>query len=147
MIHVNANRPRSISRYLILEVDGGLTEYTDTFQAMRMAVGHGHGETGLEDVPNFFPVAAYHYVPYENPAQKRMNLVANGIFWELSEPGPDVAEMDRAEPFVPADRIVKMRGTVAFCTCTAGGLSGSQVDAIRKAHARAVIHLQSMGWM
>lgn len=147
MIHTNANRPQSVSRYLFVTVDGSLTVHTETFRDMRMKVGHGPGETGLEDVPNFYPVAAYHYVPYENPTQKRMNLVANGIFWELSEPGPDVAESTRAEPFEPADRIVKMRGPVAFCVRTEGGLSGSQVAVIRKAHARAVERLQSMGWM
>jgi hypothetical protein len=143
MIHMNANRPQPISRYLFLEVDGSLTEYTETFQDMRMKVGHGHGETGLEDVPNFYPVAAYHYVPYAGP-QERMNKVANGIFWELSQPGPEEPMSERYEPH---DRIVKMRGPVAFCTRTEGGLSDSQVDAIRKAHTRAVDRLQSMGWM
>lgn len=143
MIHTNANQSEPLRRYLLVEVSGNLTEHFETFRSMRSKIDNRLGETGLEDVPGFYPVAAYHYVPYENPMQQRMNKVANGIFWELSQPASDGG---LPEPYEQHDRITKLRGPVAF-RVRGDSLTDSHVAAIREAHTRAVARLQSMGWM
>lgn len=138
--------------YLLVQVDGSLTSHRDTFQDMRQKIDGGEGETGMEDIPNCFPVMAYHYVPFDNPEQQRMNKVANGIFWELSKPDPNSATPEPFEPYEqpephdPHDRIIKMRGPVVFCV-RFDSLSTSHVDAIRAAHERALDRLQSKGWI
>ncbi|SBU98192.1 hypothetical protein YUMDRAFT_06088 [Streptomyces sp. OspMP-M45] len=149
---MTTNRPPAAQHYLLVQVDGTLTSHRDTFQVMRDKIDGGEGETGLEDIPNCYPVTAYHYVPFGNPEQQRMNKVANGIFWELSKPDPDSATPEPFEPYEqpephdPKDRVIKMRGPVVFCA-RFDSLSFTHADTIRAAHERTLERLRSKGWI
>ncbi|ACX71168.1 hypothetical protein pZL12.91 [Streptomyces phage ZL12] len=141
-------RPPTAQHYLLVQVDGTLTSHRDTFQVMREKIDQGEGETSMEFIPNRKVVMAYHYVPFDNPEQQRMNKVANGIFWELSKPDPDSPTPDPFEPDpqAPQDRVIKMRGPVVFCA-RFDSLSFDHADTIRAAHERTLKRLQAKGWI
>ncbi|MEV6146399.1 hypothetical protein [Streptomyces sp. NPDC051992] len=137
---------------MLVQAGGSLALHRDTFQVMRQKIDRGEGETGMEDIPSCYPIMAYHYVPFDNPEQQRMNKVANGIFWELSKPNPNDATpepfqpYEPPDPYEPHDRIIKMRGPVVFCI-RSGSLSDSHMNTIKAAHEQVLDRLRSKGWI
>ncbi|MFF5448766.1 hypothetical protein [Streptomyces sp. NPDC012888] len=138
-------------RYAFVTVDGTLALGTATMPQIRQKVGAGtHGETGTEFVSVRSDLAAYHLVPYETDT-RRMNKVANGMFWELSDPAhhpavtedddPDAADASEDRP----DRVIKMRGPVAFIR--RGGMSPEDEAMVKEAYERAHGRLRSKGWI
>lgn len=135
-------------RYCLVTPDGNITFDTATLHQIRAQLGMDVvGEAGLEFLNSLYPVAAYYYVPFDEDA-RRMNKAANGMFWELSAPlQRDDEDADVEEEFEPQDRVIKMRGPVAFINRHAWGLSGEQETALRDAHKTAVERLRSRGWL
>jgi hypothetical protein len=133
-------------RYCLVTPEGDITFDVKTLHEIRVLVGgNGVGETGLEFLNSLYPVAAYYYVPFDVD-DRRMNKAANGMFWELNGPVPNDDDPDR-EPFDPDDRVIKLRGPVAFIDRHSWGLSGSQEASLRTAHETAVGRLRRRGWL
>ncbi|MES5820875.1 hypothetical protein [Streptomyces sp. RG80] len=112
--------------------------------------GRGAGETGHEFLRSLYPVTAYFYVPFD-PDDRRMNKVANGMFWELSGPVAQSAdgeyEDEPDDDYDPDDRVIKLRGPVAFIDRRNWGLSREHENELRAAHERVSERLRSRGWL
>ncbi|MFC8350993.1 hypothetical protein [Streptomyces sp. NPDC057280] len=123
-------------RFALLLENGELRFNRAPFPDIRgMVVPHGGGETGLEWLPGHHPLALYYFVPYLGPDDRPVNKTANGMFWELSEPplpGPDEEPPD--DPYSPEDRIIEVRGTVAFLCPGEQNLTDEHETALREAH-------------
>ena len=145
-------------RYALVTADGQLTFDTAPMRKIRERLedGIGDGESGIEHIPNHYPLCAYWYSPYERPDRRRMNTVANGVFWELSAP-LDLADIDpdddsalqaAIEDRDPELRQIKLRGPVAFFAHNADSVLSDDLEAdLRDAHHRAVTRLQARGWL
>ncbi|WP_020138515.1 hypothetical protein [Streptomyces sp. 351MFTsu5.1] len=80
-----------------------------------------------------------------------MNKVANGMFWELSGPVAraidDEYEKDPDDDYGPEDRVIKLRGPVAFIDRHNWGLGRQHEDQLRAVHEIAVQRLRNLGWL
>ncbi|MER7743344.1 hypothetical protein ABTX34_34450 [Streptomyces sp. NPDC096538] len=142
------NSTQEPMRYALVTPDGNISFATGTYQEIRTLIGNdGAGETGMEFLDGLYPVAAYFYVPF-TADQRRMNKAANGMYWELSAPAPGEGGED-ADPqeHDPEDRIIKLRGPVAFLDRHNWGLSAEQESALRDAHKATVMRLRARGWL
>lgn len=149
MIINSGNAPRAPHEYGLVTEDGALTFHTTTFQELKQRLipdNPGYGGTTIEDIPHCFPIFAFHYTTYDPTKRGRRNIVANGMFWELSAPSDAHVDGYASELVTTEQRLVKMRGPVAF-TRRADGLSVEQREAICTAHRRAVARLKDMGWL
>ncbi|MFE5620833.1 hypothetical protein ACFQ8S_02025 [Streptomyces virginiae] len=132
-------------RYALVKPDGEITFGDAPLRDISAAfVGGGDGETGTEYLRSLYPVAVYFHVPYYDDT-RRMNKVANGMYWELSAP---VQGQDDGEDDDPENRKIKLRGPVAFVDRhNRGGLSAEQESVITGAHRTAVARLRARGWL
>jgi hypothetical protein len=134
-------------RYALVMPEGELTFGRATLHEIRRLIGaDAGGETGLEFLNSLPPVAAYYYVPFDAD-ERRMNKVANGMYWELSAPISQDDEDSYQEEYDPQQRVIKLRGPVAFVDRHNWGLSTSDEAALREAHKAAVARLRARGWM
>jgi hypothetical protein len=134
-------------RYALVMPDGELTFGRATLHEIRRLIGaDGGGETGLDFLNSLHPVAAYYYVPFTTD-ERHMNKVANGMYWELAAPVPQDGENSYQEEYDPQERVIKLRGSVAFIDRHNWGLSTSDESALREAHKTAVTRLRARGWM
>ncbi|MEC4572596.1 hypothetical protein [Streptomyces virginiae] len=131
-------------RYALVTPDGEITFGDAPLRDIPAAFeGGGDGETGTEYLRSLYPVAVYFHVPYYDDT-RRMNKVANGMYWELSAP---VQGEDDGEDDDPEDRKIKLRGPVAFVDRHNRGLSAEQESVITGAHRTAVARLRARGWL
>ncbi|NUS30341.1 MAG: hypothetical protein HOV92_39895 [Streptomyces sp.] len=138
-------------RFAFVTPQGELSFGTKLYHDIRAQIGGGGvGETGHEFLRGLSPVTAYFYVPYDQD-DRRMNKVANGMFWELSGPvaraGDDEYDVEPDDDFDPKDRVIKLRGPVAFLDRHNWGLSREHEDELRSVHETAVQRLRSRGWL
>ncbi|MFJ3660821.1 hypothetical protein ACIPPM_10155 [Streptomyces sp. NPDC090119] len=134
-------------RYCLITPEGDLSFDTATLPEIRIRLGANMaGETGLEWLDSLYPVAAYYYVPFAQDT-RRMNKAANGMFWELSAPVERADDDGEPEERDPADRVIKMRGPVAFINRYAWGVSEEQEAALRTSYTQVVTRLRDRGWL
>ncbi|MET8631788.1 hypothetical protein [Streptomyces sp. NPDC004680] len=137
-------------RYALVTADGEITFGDAPLQDIRAAIeGGGGGETGTEYLRSLHPVAVYFYVPYYDDT-RRMNKVANSMYWELSAPvqrEDDDEDDSDVEEYDLEDRKIKLRGPVAFIDRHNWGLSAEQESVIKGAHRAAVVRLRARGWL
>lgn len=134
-------------RYCLVTPDGNITFDTATLHQIRAQIGVDVvGEAGTEFLDSLYPVAAYYYVPFDEDT-RRMNKTANGMFWELSAPVQQTGEEDDLEEHNPEDRVVELRGPVAFIDRHSWGLSEQREAALREAHETVVARLRHRGWL
>lgn len=132
-------------RYALVTPEGEITFGQATWHEIRTQIGGSiAGETGMDFLNSLYSAAVHYYVPYGED-DRRMNKIANGMFWELS--APVVTDDDDSEPHDPADREIKLRGPVAFTDRHNGGLSPDQERALREAHRSAVTRLRARDWL
>jgi hypothetical protein len=133
-------------RYALVTPDGEIAFGRATWHEIRALFGSGiGGETGQEFLNSLYPAAVYFYAPFAAD-DRLMNKVANSMLWELTAPAPRQDD-DVLEPYGPDDRVIKLRGPVAFVDRHNGGLSTDQEHALREAHKSAVTHLRARGWL
>ncbi|MDL5205305.1 hypothetical protein [Streptomyces sp. ALI-76-A] len=145
------NRKDQPMRFAFVTTEGELSFDTKLYHDIQAQIGgRGVGETGHESLRSLYPVTAYFYVPYDQD-DRRMNKVANGMFWELSGPAArgtdDEYEEEPDDDYTPEDRVIKLRGPVAFIDRHNWGLSGEHENALRAAHETAVQRLRNRGWL
>jgi hypothetical protein len=135
-------------RYCLVRPDGEISFGSKSLHQIRAEIiDGGVGETGLEHLNSLYPVAAYYHVPFDKD-DRRMNKAANGMFWELSAPTPPGDdEYAEAQEHHPGDRVIKMRGLVAFIDRHNWGLSTENERDLREAHQTAVERLRARGWL
>jgi hypothetical protein len=137
-------------RYALVTENGEITFGHATFQEVRLLVGaDGGGETGMEFLPSLPHVTAYYYVPFDGD-QRRMNKAANAMYWELTDPAlcarDDADEYDDGDEET-VDRVIKLRGPVAFIDRHNWGLIKEHETALKTAHQTAVARLRDRGWL
>ncbi|MFF9158343.1 hypothetical protein ACF1AB_39655 [Streptomyces sp. NPDC014846] len=137
-------------RYCLITADGSITFDTGTLVHIQGLLDRDSvGETGTEFLNSLHPVTAYYWVPYYED-RRRMNKVANGMYWELSAPVPRADDEDddrEPEEYDPEDRKIKMRGPVAFTNRHDWGLTPDQENTLRQAHETASRRLRARGWL
>ncbi|MFB7329444.1 hypothetical protein [Streptomyces sp. NPDC056190] len=134
-------------RYALVTENGEITFGHKTFHEIRVLLGaDAGGETGLEFLNSLYPVTLHYYVPFDAD-KRRMNKAANGMFWELSAPVQRDDEDTDVGEFGPEDRVIKLRGPVAFIDRHSWGLSGEQEMVLRDAHKTAVDRIRARGWL
>ncbi|WP_416969694.1 hypothetical protein [Streptomyces sp. 4F14] len=134
--------------YALVTPDGELTVGDEPYHDIRAQLGdRSEGETGHGFLRGLHPVTAYFHAPYHDD-DRRMNKVADGMFWELSgpvPPGPDAPYAD--DDFTPEDRVIKLRGPVAFIDRHNWGLGREHLDALRTVHETVARRLRRRGWL
>ncbi|MDH6574985.1 hypothetical protein [Kitasatospora sp. MAP5-34] len=138
-------------RYAMVGVDGSLAFTTGTWREMRAAVAEGlgaEGESGAEMISQYSPLNVYYFAPYDRADEGRMNKVANGVYFELSDPKRyELPAGDEADDLPePTGRVIKMHGPVAFYS-TRGDLDEDEIEAIREAHKAVFGRLGRRGWI
>ncbi|WP_405856879.1 hypothetical protein OG407_09550 [Streptomyces sp. NBC_01515] len=151
MHHHTDDRNTQPMRYALVTPDGELGFDAKPHHGIRTQIGASiTGETGNEFLRGLHPVAMYFYVPFGEDG-RRMNKVANGMFWELSGPVPpdpdDEYEEEQDDDYDPDDRVIKLRGPVAFVDRHSWGLSGEYEDKLRAVHETVVRRLRGRGWL
>ena len=154
MVTYAPSRPLKQMRYAMVTPDGALRFEDGTFQEIRQAInGSAQGETGIDYLPRLHPVAAFYFEPFNRPDTRRMNKVANGMYWELSRP-LNRAEVDPERDDITDalmdgskdDRVVKLRGPVTFIVLHER-LTMEQQTVLEDVHARVVDRLKDRGWL
>lgn len=138
-------------RFAFVTPEGELSFDSKLYHDIRTQIGgRGLGETGHESLRGLYPVVAYYYAPFDED-DRRMNKVANGMFWELSGPVPpdpdDEYAPDVDDDYDPEDRVIKLRGPVAFVDRYNWGLSREHEDRLREVHETVVRRLRGRGWL
>lgn len=135
--------------YALITVSGGLIFRLGTPRAVQAALTAetgGPGETGIEYLRGLYPLALRNFVPYARDL-RRMNKVANGMYWELSGPPPN-EDPESAMRYTPNDRIIKTRGQVAIISRSADNVISEDHRAVlEETHARVVAQLTARGWL
>ncbi|OEJ36228.1 hypothetical protein [Streptomyces agglomeratus] len=117
---------------------------------IRGKIGSGvDGESGMEHVSAYSSLAAYYMEPFDTDT-RRMNKVANGMFWELSSPSYYPVIEGEAADDLPhhsdqPDRVIKLRGPVAFIS--RGDMTPEDEAILKDAHDRAHSRLRAKGWI
>ncbi|MEU8718570.1 hypothetical protein [Streptomyces sp. NPDC048663] len=133
-------------RFAFVTPDGELSFDAKLYHDIRTQIGgNGAGETGHEFLRSMYSVAAYFYVPYEKD-DRRMNKVANGMFWELSG-HPRGTDEEPDDDYDPEDRVIKLRGPVAFIDRHNWGLTSENENTLRSAHETVLQRLRGRGWL
>ncbi|MFJ9634486.1 hypothetical protein ACIRU8_43020 [Streptomyces sp. NPDC101175] len=145
------SRNAQTMRFALVTPEGELSFGDKLYHDIQAQIGGGGvGETGHEFLRSLYPVTAYFYVPYDQD-DRRMNKVANGMFWELSCPAArdtdDGYDEEPDDDYTPEDRVIKLKGPVAFIDRHNWGLSREHEDGLRAAHETAVQRLRSRGWL
>lgn len=141
------------SSHFLVDTRGELHLEYGNLRDRFVAISEGHasaGESGTEWT-NLYPLAAYDFVRFGIPEDRRLNTVANALMWELTGPlelyhstGED-GQVDA----VPAqeERVkAKMRGPVIFHNPHEGIRDWQHVP-VREAYERAFTKLRAKGWI
>ncbi|NJA56674.1 hypothetical protein [Streptomyces sp. NEAU-H3] len=141
--------------YALVSPAGDLTWQRGTWYSSRDAVmagapDDGWGETGVEYMNRLPGVVFRYYAPGAGPDTRRMNKVANGMFWRLMAPRSLESDAEgEEEPVVveSSDRVIKARGPVAIIGLGGARLSAEERELIEETHGVVVAQLKGRGWL